>query len=70
MILKDFLGREIFEGSDVVYPGRSGANLWMNYGTVEKIEGTRLLVRRTPLSLQERPRLVWITEVKRVVCVI
>lgn len=32
--MKDFIGREIKQGSYIVYPGRQGSSLWMNLGHV------------------------------------
>lgn len=67
--MKDFLGRNIIEGHEVVYPGRCGASMWMNYAVVEKITEGRLLVRRIPLKHGEKERLVWVETPKRVVVV-
>jgi hypothetical protein len=32
---KDFFGKRISVGNQIVYPGRSGSSLWMNSGIVE-----------------------------------
>ncbi len=34
----DYFGKQIEVGDLIVYPGRRGANLWMNHGTVVAIE--------------------------------
>lgn len=68
-IYTDFLGREILVGDEVVYPGRRGAHLWMNYGYIEIIGDGRVRVRRTPLSVNEKDRSVWVEDIKRMVVV-
>lgn len=70
----DFLGRMIDIGSEVVYPGRSGANLWMNYGIVQQLgadsHGTlKIQVRRIPMTVREKECLVWVEVLSRVVVV-
>lgn len=65
----DFLGKSIIVGSEVVYPGRRGASLWMNYGYVEDTKDGMIRVRRTPLNVYEKERSVWVTDLKRVVVV-
>lgn len=44
--MKDFIGNEIKEGSKIVYPGRSGSSLWMNYAVVMEAKGGKLRVYR------------------------
>lgn len=54
----DFLGREIRVGSEVVYPGRQGSSLWLNYGIVQELKTKKswrgdtmvLRVNRIPLN--------------------
>lgn len=65
----DFLGKEIIEGSDVVYPGRGGASIWLNFGYVETVREGRIRVRRTPLNSYEKEKSVWVRNLNRVVVV-
>lgn len=37
---KDFLGRNINIGDQIVYPGRYGSSMWMRFGTVVDIVNT------------------------------
>lgn len=70
---KDFLGNAISLGSQVVYPGRQGSSLWMNYGFVEAFDPNngrpRIKVRRIPLNLHEKERVVWVDNINRCVVV-
>lgn len=40
--MKDFLGRDIVAGNDVVYPVRRGSNMWLSRMKVLSTEGDRL----------------------------
>ena len=49
-MLKDFCGKEITVGADIVYPGRKSSSIWMNRAHVMSIEerasGNRLKVQQ------------------------
>ena len=61
---KDFLGHEISIGDSVVYPGRKGSELWLNYGVVTNFENVDDIIVET-----ENGRRVKIKRVDRVVVV-
>lgn len=68
-VVTDFLGNEIKVGSEIVYPGRKGANLWMNYAIVTQVTDTGKVRVQRVASTFGREQAVWIDHVKRVVVV-
>lgn len=44
--MKDFLNREIQVGDKIVYPGRMGSSMWLNYAEVKAVKGNKLVVSR------------------------
>lgn len=73
----DFLGKQIYVGSEIVYPGRRGGQMWMNYGVVQQLGvnvrydrvTARIAVLRTPMTTSEKERIVWIDTLNRTVVV-
>lgn len=68
-VVTDFLGNEVKVGSEIVYPGRKGSNLWMNYGIVNRVTDTGKVRVQRVASAFGREQAVWIESTKRVVVV-
>lgn len=73
--MSDFLGREIKQGSYIVYPGRQGSSLWVNLGHVVEItertnwQGTTPVLRVQPIDAKTRRAIgkhVRLTEISKV----
>lgn len=41
----DSIGQELFVNDYVVYPGRTGSALWINYSIITKIENKQIYVK-------------------------
>lgn len=67
---RDFMGRIIRIGDEIVYPGRQGASMWLNYAIVTDVysNGT-IKVNRIPDHWLSGEKTTFISRLDRVVVV-
>ena len=69
-MLLDARGKEILPGQTIVYPGRQGSSLWLNFATVQDVGrkvGNFLFERVIVAKRQDTGRQVIIEKPERVV---
>lgn len=42
--MRDALGQELVVGDFITYPGRSGSNMWINFGIIKELVNNKLKV--------------------------